>query len=98
MAEVAARAGQTPLTFIAVLTDPEPITQILTHIGEPGSPPSLHPARGPPQAEFAFEIGAPNADQVTQEYPPDDLDQTPDHDPAEPKPIPDDDFDQSRGA
>ncbi len=55
------------LTFIAVLTDPEPIAQIPTNIGEPSSPPSLHPARGPPQAEFAFELGAPNADQVAQE-------------------------------
>jgi hypothetical protein len=26
---------RTPLTFIALLTDPEPIAQILTHIGEP---------------------------------------------------------------
>jgi len=40
---------QEPLTFIAFLTEPEPITQILAHIGEPTSPPLLHPARGPPQ-------------------------------------------------
>ena len=40
---------QAPLTFIAFLTDPESITQILAHIGEPTSPPLLHPARGPPQ-------------------------------------------------
>ena len=30
---------------------PEPIAQILAHIGEPISPPLLHPARGPPQTE-----------------------------------------------
>ena len=41
----------TALTFIAFLTDPGPITQILAHIGEPTSPPLLHPARGPPQTE-----------------------------------------------
>jgi len=32
-----------PLTFIAFLTDPEPITQILAHIGEPTSPRSPIP-------------------------------------------------------
>jgi hypothetical protein len=32
---------QSPLSFIAVLTDPDPITQILAHIGEPTSP-TLH--------------------------------------------------------
>ncbi len=84
-----------PLSFIAVLTDPEPIAQILTHIGEPTSPPRLHPARGPPQAELSFELGAPHADEVAHQLPPDDLDQTPDHDPSEPDPIPDDDFDQT---
>ena len=80
-----------------MLTDPEPIAQILTHIGEPSSPPSLHPARAPPQAELAFELGAPDTDEVAQESPPGHLDQTPDHDPTEPDPIPDDNFDQSRG-
>jgi hypothetical protein len=40
---------QTPLTFIACLTDPEPITRILAHIGEPTWPPITHPGRGPPQ-------------------------------------------------
>jgi len=43
---------QTPLTFIAFLTDPVPIAQILAHIREPTSPPLLHPARGPPQTDF----------------------------------------------
>ena len=31
----------TPLTFIAFLTDPDPITRILVHIGEPTSPPGI---------------------------------------------------------
>ncbi len=43
---------QTPLTFIAFPTDPEPITQILAHIGEPTSPPLIHPATGPPQGRL----------------------------------------------
>jgi hypothetical protein len=88
---------QTPLTFIALLTDPEPIAHILAQIGEPTSPPRLHPARGPPQAELAFELGASDGEEIVQEYPPDNLDQTPQFDPAEPDPIPDDDFDHSLG-
>ena len=79
---------QTPLTFIAFLTDPEPITQILAHIGEPTSPPLLHPARGPPQTEFAMGPGGGETNEAAQESFPDDLDQTPEFDPAEPEPIP----------
>ncbi len=84
----------TPLTFIAFLTDPEPIALILTHIGEPISPPLLHPARGRPQTEFQMGLGGPQAEKVAQEFPPDDLDQSTEFDPAEPEPIPLDDFDQ----
>ena len=86
---------QTPLTFIAFLTDPEPITQILAHIGEPTSPPLLHPARGPPQTELGMGPDGGETDEVAQESFPDDLDQSPAFDPAEPEPIPEDDFDQS---
>jgi len=86
---------QTPLTFIAFLTDPEPITQILVHIGEPTSPLLLHPARGPPQTEFAMGPDGRQAEEVAQESFPDDLDQSSAFDPTEPEPIPDDDFDQS---
>ena len=89
---------QTPLTFIAVLTDPEPITQILTHIGEPTSPPLIHPARGPPQAELGMAHGGAKPDEATQESFPDDLNQSPEFDPTEPEPVPDDDFDQSGSA
>ena len=89
---------QVPLTFIAVLTDPEPIAQILAHIGEPTSPPLTHSARGPPQTELAIGTGQAEQDEVAQESFPDDLDQTHDFDPAEPEPIPDDDFDQSWSA
>jgi len=41
-------AYRAPLTLIAFLTHPEPITRVLAHIVEPPSPPLLHPARGPP--------------------------------------------------
>jgi hypothetical protein len=91
---------QTPLTFIAFLTDPEPITQILAHIGEPASPPLLHAARGPPQTELAMGPMGPSggrADEAAQESSPGDLDQSPEFDPTEPEPIPDDPFDQSWG-
>ena len=91
---------QTPLTFIAFLTEPEPITQILAHIGEPTSPPLLHPARGPPQTELAMGPMGPTGGthyEVAQESLPGDLDQTPNFDPAEPEPIPEDDFDQTWG-
>ncbi|MCJ7629274.1 MAG: hypothetical protein MUO50_12920, partial [Longimicrobiales bacterium] len=90
---------QTPLTFIAVLTDPGPITQILAHIGEPTSPPPLHPARGPPQTELGIaHAGGNTQDEAAQESSPDDLDQTAQFDPAEPEPIPQDHFDQSSEA
>jgi hypothetical protein len=92
---------QTPLTFIAFLTDPDPITQILAHIGEPTSPPLIHPARGPPQTELAMGLIGPdggNHNEAIQESFPDDLDQSSEFDPTEPEPIPEDDFDQSDGA
>ena len=91
---------QTPLTFIAFLTDPEPNTQILFHIGEPTAPPLLHPARGPPQTELAMGPigpGGGKAEEVAQEFLPDDLDQSPGFDPTEAEPIPEEDFDQSWG-
>ena len=88
----------TPLTFIAFLTDPVPITRILAHIGEPTSPPLIHPARGPPQTEFEMGLNGVEAEKVAQGNLPDDLDQPPDFDPAEPDPVSeDDDFDQTRG-
>jgi hypothetical protein len=41
-----------------------------------------------------METGGGEAEEVAQESFPDDLDQTPDIDPAEPEPTPEDDFDQ----
>jgi len=86
---------QTPLTFIAFLTDPEPITQILAHIGEPTSPPLTHPARGPPQVEFDMGAAGGETHKAAQEFFPDDLDQSPEFDPTDPEPVPEDNFDQS---
>jgi hypothetical protein len=89
---------QTPLTFIAFLTDPEPITQILAHIGEPTSPSLTYPARGPPQTELTMGPRGGEAVEVAQESFPDDHDQSSEFDPTEPEPVPEDDFDQSWGA
>ena len=89
---------QAPLTFIAILTDPDPITQILAHIGQPTSPPLIHPARGPPQTEFSMGPDGAKSDEVAQRFSPDDLDQSPEFDSTEPEPLPQDDFDQSWGA
>jgi hypothetical protein len=91
-------AWQTPLTFIAVLTDPGLTAHILAHIGEPASPPLIHPARGPPQTDLDMGTGGGEAEKVAQESFPDHLDQSPEFDPADPKPIPVDDFDQSWNA
>jgi len=88
----------TALTFIAFLTEPESITRILAHIGEPTSPPLIHPARGPPQAEL--DLGEFHAGERGEEMDPatvpDGIDQTPEYDPADPELVPDYDFDQSR--
>jgi hypothetical protein len=36
------------IRLIALITEPGPIWEILTHLGEPLEPPPLLPARGPP--------------------------------------------------
>ena len=79
---------QTPLTFIAFLTDPEPIPRILAHIGEPTSPPLLHPARGPPQTELDMGPEEAQRDEAVQEWFPDDLHRSTDFDPDDPEPVP----------
>ena len=77
-----------PLTFIAFLTDPEPIAQILVHMGEPSSPPLHHPPRGPPKTEPGIELSFGKQEGVAQKRLPGSLDQTPHGDPAEPDRIP----------
>ena len=37
-----------PMRLIACLTEREPVTRILTHVGEPTTPPPISPARSPP--------------------------------------------------
>jgi hypothetical protein len=75
------------MRILAFITAAEPVDVILRHLGLPASPPPLSPARGPPQHDLAFDVG----------HSPD-IDQTAAFDPTEPEPIPDFDFDQSRGA
>jgi hypothetical protein len=48
------RCGQ-PMRIIAFILDPPIITRILTHVGEPVTPPVVLPARAPPQVELGFE-------------------------------------------
>jgi hypothetical protein len=75
------------MRILAFITAAEPADVILRHLGLPATPPLLSPARGPPQHDLAFD-----ADHSLH------IDQTPAFDPTEPEPIPDFDFDQSRGA
>lgn len=49
------RCGE-PMRLIAFILDPPVIERILTHIGEPVTPPAVLPARAPPQAELGFEL------------------------------------------
>ena len=84
------------LTLIAFLIDPEPITQILAHVGEPTSPPLLHPPRGPPQSTFDLDGDSGHGTPRTTGQDSLDLDQSPEFDPADPEPVPDLEFDQSR--
>ena len=54
----------------------------------------IHHARGPPQTGLDLGPGGGEAVEVAQESFADHLDQSPAFDPAEPEPVPDDDFDQ----
>ena len=61
-----------PMRIIAFVLDPPVIERILTHIGEPSTPPLILPARSPPQAEMEFNQVAgsdewPEMDQVAGE-------------------------------
>jgi hypothetical protein len=75
------------MRILAFLTDSFTVVGILRHLGLPSTAPPLAPARSPPQRESALD-----ADPLL------DLDQTPAFDLTEPDPIPDFDFDQTRGA
>jgi hypothetical protein len=49
------------MRIIACILDPPVIERILTHIGEPVTPPAVLRARAPPQAELGFESADPPA-------------------------------------
>jgi hypothetical protein len=38
-------------SVVAFITEAAPVQRILNHIGEPSTPPTIAPARGPPQWE-----------------------------------------------
>jgi hypothetical protein len=48
------RCGE-PIRIIAFILEPSVIERILTHVGEPVTPPAVMPARALPQAELGFE-------------------------------------------
>jgi hypothetical protein len=55
----------------------------------------VHYAQIPPQADLGIAHAGGEAKKAARESFPDDLNQSPEFDPVEPEPIPDDDFDQS---
>jgi hypothetical protein len=57
------RCGQ-PMRIIAFILDPPVIERILTHVGEPVTPPAMLPARAPPQEELWFEAARPLVGQA----------------------------------
>jgi hypothetical protein len=75
------------MRILAFVTGPFTVAGILRHLELPATAPPLTPARSPPPEEPSYD-----ADPLL------DLDQTPVFDPTEPDPIPDFDFDQTRGA
>jgi hypothetical protein len=50
------------MRILSFITEREPITRILDHIGMPSSPPEITPARDPPQVEMEMDqtLGAPD--------------------------------------
>jgi len=63
------RCGE-PMRNIAFILELPVIERVLTHIGEPSAPPSVLPARAPPQVEMGFDPGGDGP----EEWP--DMDQT----------------------
>jgi len=65
------------MKILAFLNDPPVVRGILLHLDLPHQPPPLAPARGPPQAELAFDQ-TPDLDPTNPEPDPDfDFDQSP---------------------
>jgi hypothetical protein len=67
------------MRVLAFLIDPPTVRAVLVHLGLPDRPPLVAPARGPPQAEIAFDQ-TPDCDPLSGNGGPDfDFDQsTPD--------------------
>ncbi|MBU8871766.1 MAG: hypothetical protein KOO60_12945 [Gemmatimonadales bacterium] len=64
------KCGQ-PMRLIAFIMEPPVVEKILKHIGEPTEPPTVLPARAPPQVEMDFGqvVQAndwPDMDQTTE--------------------------------
>ena len=47
------------MTLIGFVTEPAWVTRVLTHLGLPGEPPALTPARGPPIEPADIVFGSP---------------------------------------
>jgi hypothetical protein len=60
------------MRVLAFITDPPVVHAVLLHLGLPHRPPPLTPARGPPQAELAFD--------QTSDFDPTDAEPVPDFD------------------
>jgi hypothetical protein len=69
-------------------------TPVPGHIGEPNSPPLLHPPKEPLQTELDMGFEGAESDEAAQDALFDYLDQSPEFGPAGPEPLPEDDFDQ----
>ena len=63
-----------PMAIISFITDPDVVTRILDHLGEPTSAPEPAPARSPPQLDLIWEVDAAEGDWDIDEL--DELDQT----------------------
>ena len=59
------------MELISFITDPDVVTRILDHLGEPSRPPEPTPARSPPQIDIDWE-----SDDAVESGDHDDLDQT----------------------
>jgi len=65
------------MRLIAWVTEPEPVRQILTHIGELTAPPPISPARSPPGAEaFDWDQSSANDPELGESAPEFEYDQT----------------------
>jgi hypothetical protein len=65
---VCPRCGHS-MRIVAFVTEGEQVRRILTHVGEPATPPALVPSRAPPQGEFGWEEdpgGGEDFDQRTE--------------------------------